>query len=156
MRLIIVAAALAATVPSVAKSDELTDLKSQLQAVQKRVQALEAEKAKGNAGQPGLTARASAALPVKATLVSPILLEPPVIAPNEKPEIRVAGPEKPRVELYGAAQVDAIYDTKKMDPTWGAAFRPSKIAVNCAPVGADPGCGTNGLTTFSVRQSKFG
>ena len=90
--------------------------------MQKRVQALEAEKAKSNAGQPALTARASAALPVKATPVSPISLEPPVIAPNEKPEIRVAGPEKPRVELYGQAQLDAIYDTKKMDPLWGRPF----------------------------------
>jgi hypothetical protein len=154
MRLILVAAALAAAVPSVAKSDELTDLKAQLQAVQKRVQALEAEKAKSNTGQSALTARA-AALPVKATL-PPISLDPPVVAPNEKPEIRVAGPEKPRVELYGQAQLDAIYDTKKMDPAWGGAFRPSKIPVNCPPVGVDPGCGTNGLTTFSVRQSKFG
>jgi hypothetical protein len=156
MRFILLAAALAAAVPSVAKSDELTDLKAQLQAVQKRLQALEAEKAKSNAGQPALTARASAALPAKATPVSPISLDPPVVAPNEKPEIKVAGPERPRVELYGAAQVDAIYDTKKMDPVWGAAFRPSKIAVNCPPVGVDPGCGTNGLTTFSARQSKFG
>jgi hypothetical protein len=68
----------------------------------------------------------------------------------------VGGPERPRVELYGAAQVDAIYDAKKMDPVWQAAFRPSKIAVNCPPVGADPGCGKDGVTTFSARQSKFG
>lgn len=156
MRLILLAAALAAALPSLAKSDELADLKAQLQAVQKRVQALEAEKAKSNAGQPAATARASAAVPVKATSVPPMSLEPPVIAPNEKPEIKVAGPEKPRVELYGQAQADAIYDTNKMDPTWAAAFRPSKIAVNCPPVGTDPGCGTNGLTTLSVRQSKFG
>ena len=63
MRFILVAAALVAAIPSVAKSDELADLKAQLQAVQKRVQALEAEKAKSNAGQPAQTARASAALP---------------------------------------------------------------------------------------------
>ena len=155
MRLILLAAALAAAVPSVAKSDELTDLKAQLQALQKRVVTLEAEKAKSSAGQPALTARASAALPTKAAPV-PISLDPPVVAPNEKPEIKVGGPEKPRVELYGQAQVDAIYDAKKMDPTWSAAFRPSKIPVNCPPVGADPGCGTDGLTTLSVRQSKFG
>ena len=150
----LLAAALAVAVPNVAKSDELTDLKTQVQALQKRLQALEGEKARSSAGQSALTARASA-LPVKAT-VQPISLDPPVVAPNEKPEIRVAGPEKPRVELYGQAQVDAIYDAKKMDPTWQAAFRPSKIAVNCPPVGTDPGCGTNGQTTFSVRQSKFG
>jgi hypothetical protein len=155
MRFILLTAALAAAVPTLAKSDELTDLKAQLQALQSRVQTLEAEKAKRSAGQPALTARASAALPVKAA-VAPISLDPPVVAPNEKPEVKVAGPEKPRVELYGQAQVDAIYDTKKMDPTWSAAFRPSKIPVNCPPVGTDAGCGTDGLTTLSVRQSKFG
>jgi hypothetical protein len=155
MRFILLTAALAAAAPSVAKSDELSDLKAQLQALQSRVQTLEAEKSKRSAAQPALTARASAALPVKAA-VAPISLDPPVVAPNEKPEVKVAGPEKPRVELYGQAQVDAIYDTKQMDPTWSAAFRPSKIPVNCPPVGTDAGCGTNGLTTFSVRQSKFG
>jgi hypothetical protein len=154
MRLIILVAALAAAVPSGAKSDELTDLKAQLQALQTRVQTLEAEKAKGKASPPALTARASAALPVKAT--PPLSLDPPVIAPNEKPELKVVGPERPRVELYGAAQLDVIYDAKKMDPVWQAAFRPSKIAVNCPPVGFDPGCGTDGRTTLSARQSKFG
>jgi hypothetical protein len=155
MRFLLLTAALAGVVPTLAKSDELTDLKAQLQALQSRVQTLEAEKSKRSAAQPALTARASAALPVKAT-VAPISLDPPVVAPNEKPELKVGGPEKPRVELYGQAQVDAIYDTKKMDPTWSAAFRPSKIPVNCPPVGTDAGCGTDGLTTLSVRQSKFG
>jgi len=161
MRCLLLAAALAAAGSTVAKSDELADLKAQLeaanksiQALQSRVQALETQKAQGAAAQPARTARA-AALPVKASQ-PPLLLEPPVIAPNEKPVERVIGPERPRVELYGAAQLDAIYDAKKMDPTWEAAFRPSKIAVNCPPAGNDPGCETNGVTTFSVRQSKFG
>ena len=122
MRCLLLAAALAAAGSTVAKSDELADLKAQLeaanksiQALQSRVQALETQKAQRAAAQPARTARA-AALPVKASQ-PPLLLEPPVIAPNEKPVERVIGPERPRVELYGAAQLDAIYDAKKKDPT---------------------------------------
>jgi hypothetical protein len=175
MRWVLWAAALSVAVPTSARSDELADLKAQLEAaskaiqtLQKRVQTLEAQKAQGAqsanpaaplpATAPAAARSANAAsLPVvKASPGPPLLLEAPVIAPNEKPEVRVGGPEKPRLELYGAAQLDMIYDGQRMDPTWSAAFRPSKIPVNCPPVGFDPGCGSNGLTTFSVRQSKFG
>jgi hypothetical protein len=170
MRIVLWAAALSIAVPAAARSDELADLKAQLEAatksiqmLQKRVQTLEGQKAQGAlaeappAASPAARKANAAALPVlKAAPPPPLSLEAPVIAPNEKPEIRVVGPDRPRLELYGAAQLDAIYDFKKMDPTWSAAFRPSKIPVNCPPAGDDPGCGTNGLTTFSVRQSKFG
>src|SRR6516225_8203629 len=121
MRRLLLAAALAAAGSTVAKSDELADLKAQLeaanksiQALQGRVRALEDQKVQRAATQPAQTARA-AALPVK-TSPPPLSLEPPVIAPNEKPVEHVTGPEKRRVELYGAAQLDAIYDAKKMDP----------------------------------------
>jgi hypothetical protein len=54
--------------------------------------------------------------------------------------------------------VDAIQDFRRMDPTWNATLRPSKIPVNCpGPPGAnDPGCGKDGATIFSVRQSSLG
>ena len=61
-----------------------------------------------------------------------------------------------RLELYGAAQLDAIYDAKRVDPNWEGTLRPSKIPVNCPPVGFDPGCGKPGVTNFSIRQSTFG
>jgi hypothetical protein len=65
-----------------------------------------------------------------------------------------AGPE---LNFYGFVQLDAIYDFNTVDPNWKAALRPSKIPVNC-PGGTanDPGCGKDGNTTFSVRQSRFG
>ncbi|HEY2226725.1 MAG TPA: DcaP family trimeric outer membrane transporter [Xanthobacteraceae bacterium] len=162
---LLAAVALTAGAPVAAGADELSDLKSQLEAatksiqtLQKRVQSLEGQRAQGAQGALAEAPPAGHKPPplVKATPAPPLALEAPVIAPNEKPEVRVAGPERPRLELYGQAQLDMIYDTKKMDPAWAGAFRPSKIPVNCPPVGDDAGCGTNGLTTFSVRQSKFG
>ena len=65
-----------------------------------------------------------------------------------------AAPEdKARVEIYGFIQLDAIYDFNLMDPSWAATLRPSKIPVNCP---GDPGCGEDGETTFSVRQTRLG
>ncbi len=53
-------------------------------------------------------------------------------------------------EIYGFAQLDWIQDTKRVDPNWQDAFRPSKIA---APEGQ---FGTNGQSSLSVKQSRFG
>ena len=33
-------------------------------------------------------------------------------------------------EIYGFAEADAIQDTKRVDPNWSDAFRPSKIGVD--------------------------
>jgi len=53
-------------------------------------------------------------------------------------------------EIYGFAMLDWIQDTKRMDPNWEDAFRPSKIAT---PEGE---FGTNGQSSLSVKQSRFG
>jgi hypothetical protein len=53
-------------------------------------------------------------------------------------------------EIYGFAMVDAIQDSKRVDPNWMDAFRPSKIAT---PEGQ---FGTNGQSSISVKQSRFG
>jgi len=52
-------------------------------------------------------------------------------------------------EIYGFAEVDAIADSARVDPAWQDAFRPSKI-------GIDDQFGTNGQTSLSVKQSRFG
>jgi hypothetical protein len=52
-------------------------------------------------------------------------------------------------EIYGAAESDAIVDSKRVDPEWEDAFRPSKI-------GVDGQYGTDGHTSISVKQSRFG
>jgi hypothetical protein len=163
MRVVLLAAALAATGSVAANADDLADLKAQLeiatksiQALQKRVQSLEAEKVRASPDMPARQARA-AAKPVEKAPPLPLIPEgAPVVAPNQKPEIRVPGVQNARLELYGAAQLDAIYDAKRVDPNWEGTLRPSKIPVNCPPVGFDPGCGKPGVTNFSIRQSTFG
>jgi hypothetical protein len=52
-------------------------------------------------------------------------------------------------EVYGIAQADAIADTKRVDPLWEDTFRPSKI-------GVDGQYGTDGQSSVSVKQSRFG
>src|SRR6516164_285407 len=53
-------------------------------------------------------------------------------------------------EIYGFAMADWIQDTKRVDPNWQDAFRPSKIA---APEGE---FGTNGQASVSAKQSRLG
>ena len=53
-------------------------------------------------------------------------------------------------EIYGFAMADYIQDSKRMDPNWVDAFRPSKIAVPEGEFGA------NGEASFSIKQSRFG
>ena len=53
-------------------------------------------------------------------------------------------------EIYGFTMLDWIQDSKRVDPNWMDAFRPSKIAT---PEGE---FGTNGQSDLSVKQSSFG
>ncbi|MBV9726625.1 MAG: porin, partial [Gammaproteobacteria bacterium] len=53
-------------------------------------------------------------------------------------------------EIYGFVQADYIQDTKRVDPNWQDAFRPSRIAT---PEGQ---FGSNGQASVSVKQSRFG
>lgn len=53
-------------------------------------------------------------------------------------------------EVYGFAQADVIQDFKRVDPSWDATLRPSKIPTTEGQFGSD------GQTAFSVRQSRLG
>ena len=53
-------------------------------------------------------------------------------------------------EIHGFAQVDASIDTRRMDPAWDDAFRPSKIPTEPGAFGGD------GQSSISVKQSQFG
>ncbi|MDC4203229.1 MAG: DcaP family trimeric outer membrane transporter [Candidatus Manganitrophus sp.] len=64
--------------------------------------------------------------------------------------------EGPPIDIYGFVQMDAIYDFNSVDPNWEATLRPSRIPVNCSGLTPDAGCGEDGNTLFSVRQSRFG
>jgi hypothetical protein len=159
MRKILLAAA-AVIIPITAQADELSELKSELaaatksiQALQHRVQVLEAQKARASS----LPVPPAKAMPAtRPPSPEPAPAAAPVVAPNQKPVFPVPGWESARLELYGAAQLDMIYDAKRVDPNWEATLRPSTIPVTCPPAGNDPGCGKHGVTTFSVRQTTLG
>jgi hypothetical protein len=54
-------------------------------------------------------------------------------------------------EIYGFAQLDAIQDFGRVDPDWVDTLRPSRIPVE------DPNAfGSEGETSFSIKQSRFG
>ena len=57
---------------------------------------------------------------------------------------------KPSFTLYGAVQLDYMYDVHRVDPLWEDAMRPSKIPTT------EGLFGSNGQSLFSVKQSKFG
>lgn len=57
------------------------------------------------------------------------------------------------LEIYGFVQADFIQDFNRVDPSWNATLRPSKIPVVCP---GDAGCGKDGETIFSVRQTRLG
>lgn len=152
------AAALAVSGSAQAQSNE--ELKSLLdqamktiQDLQKRVEALEKEK---QAAPAAPTAQAPA--PAQPSAPPVTAAGAPVVAPQSQAEEGAANADKARVEIFGQIMLDAIYDFKRVDPDWNATLRPSKIPVNCPPaaVPGDPGCGKDGETILSIRQSSLG
>jgi len=79
---------------------------------------------------------------------SALVMMAAVLAVGASPATRAE--ETRSFEIYGFAQLDWIQDSKRVDPNWEDAFRPSKIAT---PEGQ---FGTNGQSSLSVKQSRFG
>jgi outer membrane murein-binding lipoprotein Lpp len=114
-----------------AQSNE--ELKKTVQDLQNRVNSLEKKQP-----APG----AAAATPEGA----------PVVAPDSLPEKGAADPNKARMEVSGKVQLDMIYDFNRVNPQWNSTLRPSQIPVTCP---GDAGCGKDGETVFSIRQTSF-
>ena len=64
--------------------------------------------------------------------------------------LTVQAAAKPSITLYGAVQLDYIYDVHRVDPVWEDALRPSKIPTT------EGLFGSNGQSLFSVKQSRLG
>jgi hypothetical protein len=79
----------------------------------------------------------------------------PVIAPQTSGDAPAPKDDAARIEISGKVQLDLIYDFKKVDPAWNTTLRPSKIPINCpgSPGTNDPGCGKDGETIVSPRQT---
>jgi DcaP outer membrane protein len=149
MRKAILSAAIATALCGGAQAQTTGELKGMLdqamrtiQALQSRVDALEAQQ------------RATpAAAPPAPGPAAPAAAGAPVVAPNVAAEPGTPDADKARVEFYGQVMLDAIYDADRMNPSWQATLRPSQIPVNCP---GDAGCGKDGSYVMSVRQSSLG
>ena len=120
-----------------------------IQDLQGRVKALEQQKP-ANATA---AAASVAATPATAASAGTGTWGAPIVSMGTRAEDGAPDADKARVEFYGQAMIDAIQDFKRMNPQWNATERPSQIPVNCP---GDAGCGKDGATIFSVRQSSLG
>jgi hypothetical protein len=75
-----------------------------------------------------------------------------VVAPDSAAAKGAADAGEARIEISGKAQLDMILDFNRVDPDWHATLRPSTIPVTCP---GDPGCGKDGETVFSIRQTSL-
>ncbi|WP_380872927.1 hypothetical protein ACFB49_38210 [Sphingomonas sp. DBB INV C78] len=107
---------------------------SEIQELRGRLESLEAELGR----TPGQAAPAPAA-----TAAAPAA-EPTIAA--QKP----ANSGNHTMELYGFAQADVVQDFDRVDPSWDATLRPSKIPTTKGQFGSD------GQSIVSVRQSRLG
>ena len=78
-----------------------------------------------------------------------------VIAPDSGAEKGAKDADKARVEISGKVQLDMIYDLNRVNPQWNSTLRPSQIPINCTLALQDAGCGKDGETVFSVRQTSI-
>lgn len=135
-------------------TEELKSLLDQalktIQDLQNRVKALEQQQA---APAPPAPTAATTPPPAQPTAPAVTAAGAPVVAPGSAADEGAPNADKARLEIFGKVMLDAIYDFKRVDPAWNATLRPSKIPVNCP---GDAGCGKDGETIFSVRQSSLG
>jgi hypothetical protein len=93
-----------------------------------------------------------AALALSASAFAQSPRSAPVVAPDSQPAKAAADADKARLEISGKVQLDMITDFNRVDPQWHATLRPSTIPVTCP---GDPGCGKDGETIFSIRQTSL-
>ena len=147
MRRQAIAAAAALAVCGGAHAQSTTDeLKAALDQAMRTIQDLQS-RVRSLEEQQKAKAPAAAAAPAPAGVAAP------VSAPGAAADAKAPDGDKARVEIYGQAMADAIYDFKKMNPQWAATLRPSQIPIACP---GSPGCGEDGQFTFSIRQSSLG
>lgn len=81
-----------------------------------------------------------------------VLFEEAIVARQELPRYARQTEEEAGLDfqLYGHMQLDAIYDFKRVDPTWESTLRPSTIPIEEGQFGDD------GVTVISVKQTQQG
>src|SRR5206468_1088689 len=120
------------------------------------VQGLRARRTRSNQGETmkeiALSIAVALALSAGAQAQSARSLGAPVIAPESTAAKGEKDANSARLEISGKVQLDMITDFNRVDPQWHATLRPSTIPVTCP---SDPGCGKDGETIFSIRQTSI-
>jgi hypothetical protein len=150
--------AVAQSAGDAALKSELEQALRTIQELQKRVTTLEQQQ---KSTEQHLKADQQKAAPAA---VVPVVAAPPaepspavVVAPDSAAEKGAPNADKATLAISGKVQLDTIYDFKRMNPQWNSTERPSQIPVNCpgTPEVNDPGCGKDGETVFSIRQTSL-
>lgn len=153
-RLTAIAAAVALAMSGAAQAQSNEELKAQLEQALRTIQDLQSRVTVLEQKAPPAAAPASAsAAPPAAGAPSGLAAWAPVVSVGTRAEDGAPDADKARVEFYGQAMIDTIYDFKRMNPDWQATLRPSQIPIICP---GSPGCGKDGSTIFSIRQSSLG
>ncbi|MGJ7509842.1 DcaP family trimeric outer membrane transporter [Variovorax sp. GT1P44] len=143
------AAAVSFAVCSLAQAQSNDELKATLEQAMKTIRDLQARVTALEQQNAATSPAAPAPVPAP---VAAATWTPPVSV-GTRAEDAAPAPPTAGVEFYGQAMIDTIYDFKRMNPDWQATLRPSQIPIICP---GSPGCGKDGTTVFSVRQSSLG
>ncbi|HVM99101.1 MAG TPA: DcaP family trimeric outer membrane transporter [Caulobacteraceae bacterium] len=146
-------AARAQTAPALS-AQEVQELRAELKAIKAESDAAKVQEADRESRIAALQRRLDMAAGVPPAAPE-ATASPPAAVPAEaeresNPEVSPAPAASKAFEIYGAAQLDYIQDFNRVDPSWEASLRPSKIPTVAGQFGSD------GQSIFSVRQSKFG
>ena len=124
-----------------AHAEVLDDLKAQLEAakrtiqvVEERIKAIEEENRRSAAATPQSTTGPAPPEHPTTTAAGTPAVQRPALNPELKSHRETEEGDKPPFEVYGFVQADGSEDFDRVDPSWNATLRPSKIPVNC-PVG---------------------
>ncbi len=135
------ALALSAVATADTQSDRIRALEEQLsrqrQMIEQQQQMLEAMEAQLRELKGETAVSEAAAVEMAAAERQPVIVEADEVSGY-------------RLDLYGHIQLDAIYDFKRVDPTWESTLRPSTIPTVSGLYGDD------GNTVISVKQTQMG
>ncbi|MBK6279433.1 MAG: porin [Gammaproteobacteria bacterium] len=139
--------ALAVSSAALARADDLSELRQELEASRAAIERLEQRIRQLESAQAAPAGLSSETVP-PAGAATAVVAAP---APTSSPAARSAADAK--LDIYGFIQLDTIYDVNQSDPDWKDTLRVSKIPINCPD---DAGCGKDGETVFGVRQTRIG
>ncbi len=151
LTLYLVATAVLGALPDMARAQATSTAPpgGDLQQMRSELQALQDEEAKAREADRVRNERINALarqLGVPASAAPPIETIPAAAAASAQ----TTGETNRNFEIYGFAQADYIQDFKRVNPSWDATLRPSRIPTISGLYGS------NGQSIISVRQSRFG